>query len=76
MKSTKHRFKIQFEPGLVWLSWLEHHPTVKGLRVWFPVRVHAQVTSPIPGLGAYGGQPIDVSLTLMFLFLPSSLLSP
>lgn len=50
-------------PGLtVWLSWLEHH-----LVYW---KVAA---GSIPGLGAYGRQLIDVSLTSVFLCLSSPL---
>ena len=40
-----------------WLIWLEHH------------HIHQKVDVSIPGLGAYGRQPISVYLTLMFLSL-------
>ena len=57
-------------PWRVWLSWLEHHPVAKGLRVLFPVRAQAWAMGSIPSQGVYGRQPIDASLTSMLSVSP------
>ena len=67
-----------------WFGWLERCPIIEGLQVRFPVRdytwlvglIPGQLQSLvqvhiIPGRGAFRRQPIDASLTLMFLSLCS-----
>ena len=49
------------KPWLAWLSWFSIMLETKRLRVWFPIRAHAQVVGSIPGSGEYKKQPIDVS---------------
>ena len=60
-----------------WLGWVEYHPVHQKVRGFIAGQGTCQVADLIPGRGACGRQPIDVSLSYryfsLFLFLSFSL---
>ena len=65
--------KQSFQPWLARLSWLGIILQSKRYTVRFLVRAPAWVDGSVPGQGSSKRQPINVSLTLMFLSLSPSL---
>ena len=69
---AKSKQTTQFKKGSPgWIAQLVGASSCEpSLQVLFPVRAHTYAVGLIPSCSVYRGQPINVSLTSMFFYLP------